>query len=144
MGTKYALARYTLLVAEFAVVAFILIRFVLPLVRHKENLPVAIPVLILLAAGLIKLFASHDSISHRMQRWLDRKFFREAYDAELVLSELSDQARRFTEAKPLVDTVTPPHLRGPARLPHRRLSAPWPQLWHPALHRHLGRRAQAL
>ncbi|HEY6447469.1 MAG TPA: GAF domain-containing SpoIIE family protein phosphatase, partial [Acidobacteriaceae bacterium] len=40
------------------------------------------------------------------QRWLDRKFFREAYDAELVLSELSDQARRFTEAKPLVDTVS--------------------------------------
>ena len=106
MGTKYALARYTLLVAEFAFVAFVIFRFVLPLVRHKENLPVAIPVLILLAAGLIKLFASHDSISHRIQRWLDRKFFREAYDAELVLSELSDQARRFTEAGPLVDTVT--------------------------------------
>ena len=47
MGTKYALARYTLLVAEFAFVAFIIWRFVLPLVRHKENLPVAIPVLIL-------------------------------------------------------------------------------------------------
>ena len=106
MGTKYALARYTLLVAEFAFVALILVRFVFPLVRHKENLPVAIPVLILVAAGLIKLFTAHDSISHRMQRWLDRKFFREAYDAELVLSELSDQARRFTEAKPLVETVT--------------------------------------
>ncbi len=63
MGTKYALARYTLLVAEFAFVAFVIFRFVFPLVRHKENLPVAIPVLILLAAGLIKLFASHDSIS---------------------------------------------------------------------------------
>ena len=72
MGTKYALARATLLVAEFAVVAFILVRFVFPLVRHKENLPVAIPVLVLLGAGLIKLFASHDSISHRIQRWLDR------------------------------------------------------------------------
>ena len=106
MGTKYALARYTLLVAEFAFVAFIIYRFVLPLIRHKENLPVAIPVLILIAVGLIKLFASHDSFSNRLQRWLDRKFFREAYDAELVLSELSDQARRFTEAKPLVDTVT--------------------------------------
>jgi sigma-B regulation protein RsbU (phosphoserine phosphatase) len=106
MGTKYALARYTLLVAEFAFVAFIIVRFVLPLVRHKENLPVAIPVLVLLAAGLIKLFASHDSFSNRLQRWLDRKFFREAYDAELVLSELSDQARRFTEAGPLVDTIS--------------------------------------
>ena len=106
MGTRYALARYTLLVAEFAVVAFVIFQFGFPLIRHKENLPVAIPVLILLGAGLIKLFASHNSISSRLQRWLDRKFFREAYDAELVLSELSDQARRFTEAKPLVDTVT--------------------------------------
>jgi sigma-B regulation protein RsbU (phosphoserine phosphatase) len=106
MGTKYALARATLIVAEFAVVAIVIVHFVFPLVRHKENLPVAIPVLVLLAAGLIKLFASHDSISHRLQRWLDRKFFREAYDAELVLSELSDQARRFTEAGPLVDTVS--------------------------------------
>src|SRR6202021_913801 len=67
MGTKYALARYTLLVAEFAVVAFVIFHFVFPLVRHKENLPVAIPVLALLAAGLIKLFASHDSISNRLQ-----------------------------------------------------------------------------
>lgn len=106
MGTKYALARATLLVAEFAVVAFILYHFVFPLIRHRENLPVAIPVLALIAAGLIKLFAAHDSISHRLQRWLDRKFFREAYDAELVLSELSEQARRFTEARPLVETVS--------------------------------------
>lgn len=106
MGTKYALARATLLVAEFAFVGFVIFHFVLPLIRHKENLAVGIPVLVLIAAGLIKLFAAHDSISHRLQRWLDRKFFREAYDAELVLSELSDQARRFTEAKPLVDTVT--------------------------------------
>src|SRR6202021_697429 len=106
MGTKYALARYTLLVAEFAVVAFVIFHFVFPLVRHKENLPVAIPVLALLAAALIKLFASHDSISNRLQGRPDRKFFREAYAAELVLSELSDQARRFTEAKPLVDTVS--------------------------------------
>ncbi|HEX6771563.1 MAG TPA: SpoIIE family protein phosphatase [Acidobacteriaceae bacterium] len=106
MGTKYALARATLLVAEFAFVGFVIFHFVLPLIRHKENLAVGIPVLVLIAAGLIKLFAAHDSISHRLQRWLDRKFFREAYDAELVLSELSDQARRFTETKPLVDTVT--------------------------------------
>ena len=106
MGTKYALARATLLVVEIAFVSFIVVKFVFPIVRNKDNLAVAIPLLILVAAGLVKLFASHDSISHRMQRWLDRKFFREAYDAELVLSELSDQARRFTEAAPLVHTIS--------------------------------------
>ncbi len=106
MGTKYALARATLLVVEIALVTFVLVKFIFPLLRHKNDLAVAIPVLVVAAAGLLKLFASHDSISHRMQRWLDRKFFREAYDAELVLSELSDQARRFTEAAPLVDTIS--------------------------------------
>jgi sigma-B regulation protein RsbU (phosphoserine phosphatase) len=106
MGTKYALARATLLVLEIAFVSFVIVKFIFPLLRHRDNLAVAIPVLILIGAGLIKLFAAHDSITHRLQRWLDRKFFREAYDAELVLSELSDQARRFTEAGPLVDTVS--------------------------------------
>ena len=37
--------------------------------------------------------------------WLDRKFFREAYDAEVVLNELSDEVRRFTETAPLLETV---------------------------------------
>ena len=106
MGTKYALARATLVVLEITLVAFVVVKFIIPILRHKNDLAVAIPVLVVAAAGLLKLFASHDSISHRTQRWLDRKFFREAYDAELVLSELSDQARRFTEAAPLVDTIS--------------------------------------
>ncbi len=104
MGTRYALARATLVGLQIAVVTFIVFRFLLPLFKH-DNLAVAVPLTGVFIAVMVKTFATHDSNSSRLQRWLDRKFFREAYDAELVLSELSDQARRFTEAAPLVDTV---------------------------------------
>jgi sigma-B regulation protein RsbU (phosphoserine phosphatase) len=42
----------------------------------------------------------------RASEWIDRKFFREAYSAERVLIELSEQARNFTETLPLLELVT--------------------------------------
>ncbi|MGC9946109.1 MAG: GAF domain-containing SpoIIE family protein phosphatase [Bryobacteraceae bacterium] len=42
----------------------------------------------------------------RVQRWVDRRFFREAYSAEQMLSDLSNQARKFVDAGPLLETVT--------------------------------------
>ncbi len=104
MGTRYALARATLVVLQVGIVAFLFFRFLLPFYQRGE-LAIAIPLTIVIAAVLYRTLAARDSHSSRLQRWLDRQFFREAYDAELVLSELSDQARRFTEAGPLVDTV---------------------------------------
>jgi phosphoserine phosphatase RsbU/P len=104
MGTQYALARASLIAVQMGLIAFVFLRFLLPVYR-RDNLAVAIPLTAAVLVIMYKLFAAHDSNSSRLQRWLDRKFFREAYDAELVLGELSDQARRFTEAAPLVDTV---------------------------------------
>ncbi len=42
----------------------------------------------------------------RLSAWIDRKFFREVYSTEQVLSELSEQAGRFTETRPLLETIT--------------------------------------
>jgi sigma-B regulation protein RsbU (phosphoserine phosphatase) len=42
----------------------------------------------------------------RLRAWTDRRFFREAYSAEQVLSELSEEVRKFVETKPLLETVT--------------------------------------
>ena len=106
MGTRYALARASIVILQFAVAIFIVVRFLLPVFNKKQDLSVAIPVTVLVVAGLIKLFASRNSVSERLKQWLDRKFFREAYNAEVVLSELSEQARGFTEAGPLIDTIT--------------------------------------
>jgi phosphoserine phosphatase RsbU/P len=44
-------------------------------------------------------------LADRLRAWLDRRFFREAYDAEQVLSELSEQVRTMVEPKSLLETV---------------------------------------
>lgn len=106
MGTKYALARATLAAVQIALVLILFLRFLLPLFVHRQNLTFAIAATGLAVFACIRIFLARNSISHRFQRSLDRRFFREAYDAELVLSELSEQARRYTEAGPLVDLVS--------------------------------------
>ena len=42
----------------------------------------------------------------KLRNWIDRRFFREAYNAELVLSELGDQVRGMVETEPLLETVS--------------------------------------
>jgi sigma-B regulation protein RsbU (phosphoserine phosphatase) len=41
----------------------------------------------------------------RLAVWVDKRFFRDAYNAEAVLSELSEQVRSIRETGPLVETV---------------------------------------
>jgi sigma-B regulation protein RsbU (phosphoserine phosphatase) len=45
-------------------------------------------------------------VSKRLQQKIDQRFFREAYSTEQLLSDLSDEARNFTEVEPLLDTIT--------------------------------------
>ncbi len=45
-------------------------------------------------------------IADQLRAWVDRRFFREAYDAEQVLAELSEQVRTMVEPKSLVETIT--------------------------------------
>jgi sigma-B regulation protein RsbU (phosphoserine phosphatase) len=51
-------------------------------------------------AFLIREFAD------RLRSWVDRKFFREAYQSEQILSELSEQVRGILDADALLETVT--------------------------------------
>jgi sigma-B regulation protein RsbU (phosphoserine phosphatase) len=41
----------------------------------------------------------------RVRTWIDRRFFREAYDAEQLLNELADKVRTIVETGPLLETV---------------------------------------
>jgi sigma-B regulation protein RsbU (phosphoserine phosphatase) len=61
---------------------------------------------IALLAGSAALLIARRRYSGRVQRWVDRRFFREAYSGEQVLSDLSNEARRFVDAGPLLETVT--------------------------------------
>ena len=105
MGTKYLLARTTLLLLEVAIAGFILLRFVLPMIRSTTHPILKFVLLAVCLAVLFQAFVRRNSLGERLQRWLDRRFFREAYNSELVLSELSDQVRHLTDRNLLVDTV---------------------------------------
>ena len=45
-------------------------------------------------------------LADQLRAWIDRRFFREVYDAEHVLAELSEQVRTMVEPKSLLETVT--------------------------------------
>ena len=101
-GTRYALARATLLGVQFALAAVVTYRFLLPLLTQKQiprdQLWQALVFIALIV--LIRVFFNKQS-----QNWLDKKFFREAYNSEQVLNELTDEVRKFTESAPLLQTV---------------------------------------
>jgi sigma-B regulation protein RsbU (phosphoserine phosphatase) len=102
LGTRYALAKASLWVLQAALLAVIGFRLLLPALRDQQPTPAAIFGSV---AFLALVLAMRFGVRNRLQQWLDRQFFREAYNAEVMLSELSDEVRRFTETKPLLETV---------------------------------------
>jgi sigma-B regulation protein RsbU (phosphoserine phosphatase) len=73
----------------------------LPLLAKSEGRPTKI---IVAAIGLLAIFTIRHA-ADRLRTWTDRRFFREAYNTEQVLSELSDQVRSMVETQPLIETV---------------------------------------
>jgi phosphoserine phosphatase RsbU/P len=53
----------------------------------------------IMAVALIQLFAK------RVRAWIDRRFFREAYNAEQILSDLAQKVRTMVETRPLLETL---------------------------------------
>jgi sigma-B regulation protein RsbU (phosphoserine phosphatase) len=102
MGTRYALAKATLWVVQAALIAVIGIRLLMPVFERRQ--PRASDVLTAVVF-LAVVLALRFGVSRRLQQWLDRQFFREAYNAEVMLNELSDEVRHFTETRPLLETV---------------------------------------
>ena len=105
MGTKYALARTTMAIVQLAIAALILILFVIPVIAGHRRDSLGLVLALLAIAGLVAMFFARGFLGSRFQNWLDRKFFREAYDAEVILSELAGQARTFTDSHSLIETV---------------------------------------
>ncbi len=58
----------------------------------------------LTGVGVGLLLLRRRATSHASQ-WVDRKFFREAYSAEKVLSELAAEVGRYVEVQPLLEKV---------------------------------------
>ena len=101
-GTQYALARGTINAVR-VILATLLAVTLYQLVNHPQQARTARTwALVLTLLFLAMQFGG----KKRLSAWIDRKFFREVYSTEQVLSELSEQAGRFTETRPLLETIT--------------------------------------
>lgn len=55
--------------------------------------------------GGVALVPLVDMIAKPLRLWIDKRFFREAYNSEQILTELSEDVRTMVETKPLLETV---------------------------------------
>ncbi len=99
-GTRYAFARGTLWVLQAIVFVFLGFRiFHFAHTSGRGALLIA-PVVFFVIVLFLRL-----RIARPLSLWLDRRFFREAYSVDQVLTDLSEQARSFTETEPLLRTI---------------------------------------
>ena len=100
---QYALAKNGLTVLR-ATVVIAAITFILDADKNTEN-GISHKIVAIGLAGLA-WFAVRSKFSDQISGWMDRKFFREAYSSEKVLSDLGGEVRKYAETKLLLDTVT--------------------------------------
>jgi sigma-B regulation protein RsbU (phosphoserine phosphatase) len=101
-GLQYTFARSGIRFLQ-AAVSTLLIWTAITLASHQSR--ARSEKIIVIALGVAAIFTIR-RIGDRLRGWTDRRFFREAYNAEQVLTELSDQVRTMVEPKSLLETVT--------------------------------------
>ncbi|HEY3458199.1 MAG TPA: GAF domain-containing SpoIIE family protein phosphatase [Bryobacteraceae bacterium] len=97
---QYALARRGVLAMRIVVSTGV----VLMVALLSGGLPLGLRMV--LTAGGIWLVLLVGVGSESAARWIDRRFFREAYNVEQVLQQLAEQVTSIVELKPLLETVT--------------------------------------
>lgn len=100
-GVQYVLARRGMLFLQVLISAATVYAAASLAVDNQVNRTNRV---LLLAAGIAAIFLIR-LVADRLRRWLDRRFFREAYDAERILGELSEEVRTIVETRPLLETV---------------------------------------
>lgn len=101
MGLQYALARNGVHVLQALAIAAVVVTALSMAGDVNRNRPQKITVI---ALGVTAAFSIR-RLGTRLRTWVDRRFFREAYNAEQVLTELSDQVRSMIEPSSLLQTV---------------------------------------
>jgi phosphoserine phosphatase RsbU/P len=101
-GLQYGLTTTGIRIVRILITALIVIAAVNLAQRHGSGL-MRDAVLSVIVIGLLLTIRQG---ADRLRTWTDRRFFREAYNAEQVLSELSDHVRSMVETKSLLETVT--------------------------------------
>jgi sigma-B regulation protein RsbU (phosphoserine phosphatase) len=100
-GLRYALAKRGVLALQIIAFAVVAVATLTLATDPSRNRPRKIQAIGLGVLGIVFVRRG----SEKLRGWLDRRFFREAYNAEQILSELSDQVRTMVETGPLLETV---------------------------------------
>jgi sigma-B regulation protein RsbU (phosphoserine phosphatase) len=100
-GVQYALAKQGVAALEVIVICGVILVAFNMVGSANVQAPWRI-VLVALAVALVVLVRRN---AQGLQRWVDRRFFREAYDAEQILGELSEQVRGILDRDSLLHTV---------------------------------------
>lgn len=101
-GVQYALASNSVKALQLIFLTAVILAVIWTFRNFNENFLVQVG---FAAAGiaLIPLIAFG---AKRLKTAIDKKFFREAYDSELILTELSEDVRTIFETRPLLETVS--------------------------------------
>ena len=99
-GLQYALARRGVLLLQI-VLNILIIALAANELQKRHSLPEVMAVIGLGFTAILFL----RRLADRFGEWIDRRFFRDAYDAEKILSGLSDEVRTIVETKPLLERV---------------------------------------
>ncbi|MBK7930696.1 MAG: SpoIIE family protein phosphatase [Bryobacterales bacterium] len=101
-GIQYALVRGGAFVFGVLITVALLLGTILFALNSGLNRPKQIMVI---SAGLAASMALQ-GLRRRLAHWIDRRFFRDAYDAERLMSELSEQVRTIVDPTALLKTVS--------------------------------------
>jgi sigma-B regulation protein RsbU (phosphoserine phosphatase) len=101
-GLQYALARNGILAIQIVLSAVIIFAAASLATNPGVNRP---RIIMTVAVGVMLVFLTRNAAA-ALRGWTDRRFFREAYDAERILSELGETVRTMVEMQPLLQTVT--------------------------------------
>jgi phosphoserine phosphatase RsbU/P len=101
-GIQYALARNGVKVLQ----GILLVGLMLAFVWILQNFQGAIGAQIGFVAAGFALLPLIDYLAKRARVWIDKRFFRDAYNSEQILLELSEDVRTMVEMRPLLETVS--------------------------------------
>ena len=99
-GVRYAMANTSVHILRIAVVA-VLVATVAYLIQHSAR---TWDTAVIIAAGISLMFALGRAGKY-LAGWMDRRFFREAYNSEVILTELSNSVAGFHDTAKMLETV---------------------------------------
>jgi phosphoserine phosphatase RsbU/P len=99
---QYTLARRGVMLLQAVLSAILFAALAALVTAHALNYVLTV---LLMGAGVWSIVLLN-GVMHRVGGFVDRRFFRDTYQADQILGELADKVRTIVEAKPLLETVT--------------------------------------